>query len=77
MGRQQVSGILPEMLKAGIASDEFLAMHTDLVGTVWQKRHALQEWVDAILVPIPIRKASSTAVRTGEEYPCWTLWARW
>ena len=47
------SGILPGMLKAGTASDKFLGMLTYLVGTVWQDQYVPQEWVDAILVPIP------------------------
>ena len=47
------SGILPEMLKAGRANGDFLAMLTELVETVWEEQCVPQEWVDAILVPIP------------------------
>lgn len=44
------SGILPEKLKLGRCSGEFLNMITDLTNAVWE---VPQEWVDAILIPIP------------------------
>lgn len=47
------SGILPEMLKAGKRNDDFVQMISDLVGAVWEEHSVPQEWVDAILVPIP------------------------
>ena len=46
------SGILPEMLKVG-RKREFVDMLTELVSEVWSERQVPQEWVDAILVPIP------------------------
>ena len=47
------SNILPEMLKAGRRDEDFLTMLKDLVSTVWEERRVPQDWVDAILVPIP------------------------
>ena len=47
------SGILPEMLKVGRKHEDFVGMLTELVNEVWQERRVPQEWVDAILVPIP------------------------
>ena len=47
------SGILPEMLKAGKKSKDFVGMITDLVDAVWEERCVPREWADAILVPIP------------------------
>ena len=47
------SSILPEMLKAGARDAGFMAMLTDLMSAVWEEKCVPQEWVDAILVPIP------------------------
>ena len=47
------SGILPEMLKAGSKNRDFVDILTDLVSEVWKERQVPQEWVNAILVPIP------------------------
>ena len=47
------SGILPEMLKVGRKYSEFVEMLKELLGEVWLERQVPQEWVDAILVPIP------------------------
>ena len=47
------SGILPEMLKAGRENRDFVGMITELARTAWEEKHVPQEWVDAILVPIP------------------------
>ena len=44
-------GILPEMLKYGCS--DFVGLLKDLLNEVWLERRVLQEWVDAILVPIP------------------------
>ena len=49
------SGILTEILKAGIKNGEFLDMLTDLIKTVWQERCIPHEWVDSILIPIPTK----------------------
>ena len=45
------SGILPEMLKYGCS--DFVGLLKDLLNEVWLERRVPQEWVDAILVPIP------------------------
>ena len=47
------SNILPEMLKVGKRKEDFVGMLTDLVSTVWKERRVPQEWVDAIIIPIP------------------------
>lgn len=47
------SDILPEMLKVGWYSAEFLNMLTDLANAVCEEKRVPQEWIDAILVPIP------------------------
>ena len=47
------SGILPEMLKAGRENGDFVGMIIELVKTAWEEKRVPQEWVDAILVPIP------------------------
>ena len=47
------SGILPEMLKVGQESHEFICMLLTLVRTIWREKCVLQDWQDAILVPVP------------------------
>ena len=47
------SNILPEMLKVGRNNENFTDMILDLVKAVWEERRVPQEWVDAILIPIP------------------------
>ena len=47
------SEILPEMLKVGRGNEDFREMIVDLVKAVWEERQVPQEWVDAILIPIP------------------------
>ena len=47
------SNILPEMLKAGARSEDFVSMLTELMCAVWEDRCVPQEWEDAILIPIP------------------------
>ena len=47
------SNILPEMLKAGARSEDFMGMLTDLMSAVWEEGCVPQEWADAILIPIP------------------------
>ena len=47
------SGILPEMLKVGQVSHEFVCMLLALVRAVWREKHVPQDWQDAILVPVP------------------------
>ena len=41
------------MLKVGQKHSEFVDMLTELVSKVWSERRVPQEWVNAILVPIP------------------------
>ena len=50
---EKASNILPEMLKAGRRDEGFVSMLTDLISTVWEERQVPNNWVDAILVPIP------------------------
>ena len=47
------SGILPEMLKVGQESREFICMILTLVRAVWREKCVPQDWRDAILVPVP------------------------
>ena len=54
------SNIMPEMLKVGRRNEDFVGMFTDLVSVVWEENRVPweenrvpQEWVDAIIVPIP------------------------
>ena len=47
------SDILPEMLKVGHRNEDFMRLIAHLVETVWKEKRIPQEWVDAILVPIP------------------------
>ena len=47
------SEILPDMLKVGRGNEDFREMIVDLVKAVWEERQVPQEWVDAILIPIP------------------------
>ena len=41
------------MVKAGTDSLEFCDLITKLVGSVWKEERVPQEWVDAILIPVP------------------------
>ena len=47
------SRILPEMLKVGRKDTNFEEMVWDLVKAVWEEKCVPQEWVNAILIPIP------------------------
>ena len=47
------SNVLPGMLKVAMKGGEFGQMVLDLVKAVWKNKHVPQEWVDAILIPIP------------------------
>ena len=47
------SNILPEMLKVVIKDGALGQMVLDLVKAVWKDKHVPQEWIDAILIPIP------------------------
>ena len=47
------SGILPEMVKMGMDNGEFCDLLTNLLRAVWKEERVPQEWVDAILIPIP------------------------
>ena len=60
------SGILPEMLKVGRKYGDFVEMLMDLLSEVWQVRQVPQEWVDAILVPIPKKGSLRTLLRQLE-----------
>ena len=40
------------MVKAGTDNLELCDLITQLVGFVWKEERVLQEWVDAILIPI-------------------------
>ena len=55
------SDILPEMVKAGARSEDFMCM----MSAVWEDKCVPQEWADAILVPISPRKETCTAVTIG------------
>ena len=59
------SGILPEMLKVGQESREFICMILTLVRAVWREKCVPQDWRDAILVPVP-KKGIFIVVITGE-----------
>ena len=48
------SGILPEMLKVGQISHEFLYMRFALVRAVRREKCVPPYWRDAILVPVPM-----------------------
>ena len=41
------------MVKAGTDNFEFCDLIADLVGSVWKEERVPQEWVDAILIPVP------------------------
>ena len=69
------SGILLEMVKAGTDNFEFCDLIADLVGSVWKEERVPQEWVDAILIPVP-KKEIYGAVITGEEFLYWKWLAR-
>ena len=47
------SNILPEMLKVVIKDGALGQMVLDLVKAVWKDKRVPQEWIDAILIPIP------------------------
>ena len=47
------SSILPEVLKVGRKDTNLKEMVWDLVKAIWEKKCVPQEWVDAILIPIP------------------------
>ena len=47
------SGILPEMIRAASYDDDFLNSLLELVQLVWREGKVPQDWIDAILVPIP------------------------
>ena len=56
------SGVLPEMLKVGQESCEFICMLLTLVRTVWRERCVPQDWQDALF----LKKAIFIAVITGK-----------
>ena len=45
--------ILPEMVNVGAKDKGFVSMFTDLMRAVWEEGRVPQEWVDAIVIPIP------------------------
>ena len=47
------SNVLPDILKVAMKDGEFGEMVLDLVKAVWKDKCVPQEWVDAILIPIP------------------------
>jgi len=47
------SGILPEMVKIGQTSSDFVHMLLKLVQAAWKEKRVPRDWQDAILVPIP------------------------
>ena len=47
------SNVLPEMLEVAIKNGKFGQMVLDLVKAFLKGKHLPQEWVDAILIPIP------------------------
>ena len=70
-GKAGQSGILPEMIRAASYDDDFLNSLLELVQLVWRDGKVPQDWVDAALIPIPKKKATSRIVIIGEEYRCW------
>ena len=40
------SNVLPEMVKAGARSEDFVCMLVDLMSAVWEDKCVPQEWVD-------------------------------
>ena len=57
--------ILPEILKVGQESHEFICMFLTLVRTVWRDKCVPQDWRDAILMSVP-KQGIFIAVITGE-----------
>ena len=55
------SGILPEMIKVASCNSDFLSLQLDLMHTAWRESKVPRDWVNAVLVPIPKRKTSTTA----------------
>ena len=47
------SGILPEMLKAACGNADFFNHLLELATIVWNEQQVPQDWVDAVLIPIP------------------------
>ena len=47
------SDILPDMLKVGKNNTALVEMLIELFQTAWENEQVPQEWVDAILIPIP------------------------
>ena len=47
------SDIPPEMLKVEHKNENLMMLIVNLVEVVWKKKRVPQEWVDAILIPIP------------------------
>ena len=70
------SGILPETLKVGQESHEFMCMLLTLVRAVWREKCVPQDWRDTILVPVP-KKAIFIAVTAGEVLLCLMLLVSW
>ena len=47
------SGILPEMVKAACGNADFFNHLLELATIVWNEQQVPQDWVDAVLIPIP------------------------
>ena len=47
------SGILPEMVKAACGNVDFFDHLLELATTIWNEQQVPQDWVDAVLIPIP------------------------
>ena len=63
------SGILPEMIKAASCNSDFLGLLLDLMHTVWRESKVVpRDWVNAVLIPIPKRETSATAIIGGRQH---------
>ena len=60
---------MPDMLKVGPASDNFVHMLMELVRVAWKEKCVPQDWRDAIHLPVPKRVISIAAI-TGKESLC-------
>ena len=47
------TSILPEMIRGASYDDDFLNSLLELVQLVWREGKVPQDWMDAVLVPIP------------------------
>ena len=50
------SCILPDMVRVGKDNEYFVGVLQDMLTSAWEEREVPKEWMDAVIIPIPIRE---------------------